>query len=466
MNSNNARFPSGSPPDEPAISPAELRRVRIATLLGQSTEWYDFFLYTTAAALVFPRVFFSASFSPLAATLSSFATIAVGFVARPVGGALFGHLGDRHGRKKALVIALALMAAATLAIGLLPGFAAIGIAAPAALLVLRICQGLALGGQWGGAVLLATEYAPRGKRGAYGAWAQLGLPLGLIVSSAAFFVAAGATSADSFFAWGWRVPFLLGGALVVVALLVQMRIDDTPAFRRAAKRRGESHRSPVLQVIREHPRRIVVTIGVFLVVGGSFYVYTTGTLAYATQVLKISRNTMLVSIMIGAAAMAVSIVIASRLSDRVGRRPVFLVGAVGTILWAFPYFALLDSASPPVVGVAIAVAMFINGVMYGPTAALFSELFPVAVRYSGASLGYQLSNVVGGGFAPLVMTSLLASTGTSASVAGYVIVMGFITIGALLALRPSWSGQGDARTTKAGDPGREVSAPSAGYGTG
>ncbi len=449
------RDPRGS-----TVSPRELRRVRIATLLGQSTEWYDFFLYTTAAALVFPKVFFSPSFSPLVATLSSFATIAVGFVARPVGGALFGHLGDRHGRRRALVVALALMAAATFAIGVLPGFATIGLAAPLLLSLLRIAQGLALGGQWGGAVLLATEYAPPGRRGAYGAWAQIGLPLGLILSSGAFFLVAGTTSAEAFLDWGWRIPFLVGGVVVLVALLVQLRIEDTPAFRDNAAT-GRPRRSPVLQVIKDHPARILVTIGTFLVVGGSFYVYTTGTLAYATQTLKLTRNTMLVAIMVGAAFMAVSIVVFSRLSDRIGRRPVFLIGVVATVVWAFPYFMLVDTGNPVVVGAGIAVAMFVNGIMYGPTAALFSELFPVAVRYSGASLGYQLSNVVGGGFAPLVMTSLLASTGTSASVSVYIVVMGLITLGALAALRTSWTSPG-ATDGAAADPGlgeRAATAP-------
>lgn len=415
-------------------SSAELRRVRFTTLMAQSTEWYDFFLYTTAAAIVFPAVFFSADFSPLAATLSSFATVAVGFVVRPLGGALFGHFGDRRGRKPALVVALLLMAVATLLIAVLPGFATLGLAAPVLLTLLRVLQGLALGGQWGGAVLLATEYAPPGKRGAYGAWAQVGLPVGLGLSSATFLVVVNLVGGPAFLSWGWRIPFVIGGLLVLVALAMQLRLHETPAFRDVANRAASVPRSPVVEVIRKHPGRILTTIGVFLVVGGSFYVFTTGTLAYATGTLGIPRETMLVIIIIGAAAMAALVFPASSWSDRYGRRRVFGTGVVLTLLWLLPFAALVGTGDPLLVGVGVVVAMGIGGVMYGPTAALFSESFPVHLRYSGASLGYQLSNVVGGGFAPLIMTSLLASTGSLLSVVGYVTVMGVITLVSLRVL--------------------------------
>ncbi|MEW2508061.1 MFS transporter [Amycolatopsis sp. NPDC047767] len=424
--------PGASTDGVPPPSRAELRKVRAATILAQSTEWYDFFLYTTAAALVFPRVFFSTSFSPLAATLSSFATIAVGFVARPIGGAIFGHFGDLRGRKPALAVTLVLMALATFAIGVLPGYAAIGLMAPLVLTALRVVQGLALGGLWGGAVLLATEYAPKGQRGRFGAWAQIGLPIGLILSSGAFFAAAGLTDKASFLAYGWRVPFLAGGVVVIGALILQLRLEDTPAFRAVAK---QPKRSPVLRVLREHPRRILIAVGVYLVVGGSFYVCTTGALAYGTGTLGLSRNTMLAVISLGALSMCVSIPGFSILSDRIGRSRVYVLGVVLTLLWAWPMFALFDTRQPLLAGIAVVVGMFISGIMYGPTAALFSELFPVDMRYSGASLGYQLSNVVGGGFAPLIMTSLLAATGSSYSVSVYVVVMGLITLGCLGLLR-------------------------------
>jgi MFS family permease len=414
-----------------------LRKVRAATVLAQSTEWYDFFLYTTAAALVFPKAFFAPSFSPLAATLSSFATIAVGFIARPIGGAVFGHIGDRRGRKPALVMALILMAVATFAIGLLPGYATIGLAAPILLTVLRIAQGLALGGQWGGAVLMATEYAPVGKRGIYGAWAQIGLPVGLILSSGAFFLVAGLMDQAAFLSYGWRIPFLVGGIVVIAALVLQLRLEDTPAFR-VASRAPARRSSPVLTVLRQHPGRILVTVGVFLVVGGSFYIYTTGILAYGTATLGVTRNTMLLVVVVGAAFMGLAIPLFAALSDRVGRRRVFVAGVILTLLWSVPLFLLVNTGRPALIGVGVAVAMFFNGIMYGPTAALFSELFPTEVRYSGASLGYQLSNVVGGGFAPLIMTSLLASTGTTVSISIYIAVLALVTLVSLALLPKAW----------------------------
>ncbi|GAA4546745.1 MFS transporter [Pseudonocardia xishanensis] len=402
--------------------------MRFTTLMAQSTEWFDFFLYTTAAAIVFPTVFFSAAFSPLAATLSSFATVSVGFVVRPIGGALFGHFGDSRGRKPALVVALLLMAASTLLIAVLPGFATLGLAAPVLLTLLRVLQGLALGGQWGGAVLVATEYAPPGKRGAYSAWAQVGLPIGLALSSGAFLVVVGLFDPTAFLVWGWRIPFVIGGLLVLAALAMQLRLQETPAFRNLAAQATTVPRSPVIEVVRRYPGRILVTVGVFLVVGGSFYVITTGTLAYATGTLGIGRQTMLLAIIAGAALMAVVIFPAASASDRYGRRRVFAVGVLVSLASLVPFAALVGTGDPLLAGIGVAMAMGLGGIMYGPTAVMFSESFPVRLRYSGASLGYQVSNVVGGGIAPLIMTSLLAATGSLLSVVLYVAVMGVITL--------------------------------------
>jgi MFS family permease len=412
-----------------------LARVRMTVIGAQTIEWYDFFVYTTAAALVFPTVFFSSSFSPAAATLSSFATVTVGFVARPIGSVIFGHIGDRHGRRPALLLALTVMAVGCLSIALLPGFSAIGMAAPIALTLCRILQGLAIGGQWGGGVLLATENAPAHRKGLYGSLAQIGLPLGLILASAAFLVLLAILDNESFTAIGWRIPFAVGAILIILPIIGQLRLRETAEYMRSKKVEPAKGPSPVLQVIRHHPGRIAVTAGMFIVVGATFYILTTGMLAYGTQTLGFTRNMMLACVLIGAAAMTLSIVVASHISDLVGRKPVFLTGAGLTALWAFPMFSLINSGSLLSAGVAIGVGMLFNGIMYGPSAVLFCESFPVEIRYSGVSLGYQLSSLLGAGFAPLIMTSLIAATGGTAGVSLYIIGLAVITIASVCLLR-------------------------------
>lgn len=417
-----------------------LRRVRLTTITAQTTEWYDFFIYTTAAALVFPAVFFSPSFSPVAATLSSFATVTVGFIARPIGGALFGHIGDKYGRRPALLLALATMAVGCLLIALLPGFSQIGIAAPIALTFCRVLQGFAVGGQWGGGILLATENAPANRKGLYGSYAQIGLPLGLIFASGAFLVVSNAMSEDAFRSYGWRIPFLVGAVLILIPLYGQLKLSETSEFTTAAAAHSTDttpRRSPITEVLREHPGRVLKTAGTFIVVGATFYVLTTGMLAYGTQTLGFTRSVMLWTVLAGALAMAIFIPAASFVSDLVGRKPVFLTGAVLTALWAFPMFALIETGDLVLVTIAIAVGMGLNGIMYGPSAALFTEAFPVELRYSGISLGYQLSNVLGGGLAPLIMTSLLALTGNTTLLSLYLIALAAITICSLAVLKIS-----------------------------
>jgi len=384
---------------------------------------------------VFPQVFFSSSFSPAAATLSSVATVTVGFAARPIGSVVFGHIGDRHGRRPALLIALVVMALGCLGIAVLPGFASIGIAAPILLTAFRILQGLAIGGPWGGGVLLATENAPANRKGLYGSLAQIGLPLGLILASAAFLVTSAATDDETFNAIGWRVPFVAGAILIAIPIIGQLRLQETAEFKRLKQAEAVKPTSPVLEVVRRHPGRIALTTGMFLVVGATFYILTTGMLAYGTQKLGFTRNAMLTCVLLGAVAMSISIVVASYVSDLAGRKPVFLTGAVLTALWAFPMFWLVNTGNLTLVAVAIGVGMLFNGVMYGPSAVLFSESFPVEIRYSGISLGYQISNVLGAGFAPLIMTSLIAATGETTSVSVYVVVLAIITITSLRQLR-------------------------------
>jgi metabolite-proton symporter len=416
-------------------SPATIRKVLVAACAASAIEWYDFFIYLTAAALVFPALFFPADIDPVAGVLASFSTAAVGFFARPVGGVLFGHFGDRLGRKRTLVLALLLMGVATTLVGLLPTYSTIGIWAAIALFVLRICQGLAVGGQWGGAMLLATEYAPPSKRGFYGSFAQVGVPIGLVLGNAFFLVLAAVQTPEAFAAWGWRIPFIASIVLIGLAMFIQLRLEDTPAFRRLQERQQQAQeegdeaqqRSPVLQVIREHPKQILLAAGAFFVVNGAFYVMITGMLDYGTRDLGLSRSAMLTAVLISSFAQIFMLPAWSALSDRVGRRPVYLSGAVLLGLWSFPLFWLVDTRNIVLITVALLLGQLFLSMMYGPQAALFSEMFSRQVRYSGASIGYQLAAVFAGGLAPIIMVWLLDTTGTSISVSIYMFAMACLT---------------------------------------
>jgi metabolite-proton symporter len=422
-----------------------VRKVALAACTATSIEWYDFFIYLTAAALVFPTLFFPSDISPTAGVLASFATAAGGFVARPIGGALFGHFGDRLGRKPTLVFALVLMGVASTLIGLLPTFATIGIWAAILLAVLRVCQGLAIGGQWGGAALLATEYAPEDKRGFYGSFAQIGVPVGLILGNTIFLVLTATMSTDAFNAWGWRVPFLLSVVLIGLAMYIQLRIEDTPAYRqlqeRAEQRQQEEQDgpesgqegegSPLIAVFRDHPKQVLLAAAAYIVINGTFYILVTGMLDYGTRDLGLSRTTMLTAVLISSVFQIFALPAFAAVSDRVSRRRVYLAGAVLVALWAFPMFWLIDTRSFVLITVALVVGNALLSIMYGPQAALFAEMFSARVRYSGASMGYQLGSVVAGGLSPFIMTSLLAATGTSMSVAVYIVVMAVISFGAV-----------------------------------
>jgi MHS family shikimate/dehydroshikimate transporter-like MFS transporter len=402
--------------------------VAFASLIGTTIEWYDFFLYGTAAALVFNRLYFP-TFDPLMGTLASFGTYTVGFIARPVGGAVIGHYGDKIGRKSMLVLTLVIMGVATFGIGLLPTYASIGPWAAVLLVALRLAQGFGVGGEWGGAVLMAVEHAPAGKRGFYGSWPQIGVPAGLLLSTAVFAQFARLPE-EQFLAWGWRIPFLLSAVLVVVGLLIRVRIVESPAFARVKETRSESHR-PILQVFREHKREVLLAIGARLAENGAFYVYTVFSLVYVTQKVHLARQTVLNAILIASACELLAIPAYGALSDRVGRRPVYLFGAVMTGLFAYPLFAMFDTGSTFAVSAALLIALLVSHApMYGPQAAFLSELFGTRVRYSGASLGAQLSSVIAGGLSPFVATALLPYG--RGALAGYLILMAFITVVAVL----------------------------------
>ncbi|MHC1559745.1 MFS transporter [Actinomycetospora sp. C-140] len=418
-------------PAEP--SPAEVRRVALASLVGTTIEWYDFFIYAAAAGLVFSQLFFTA-LDPSTALLASFATIGVSFVARPVGGILAGHLGDRVGRKKMLVATLLVMGLSTTGVGLLPTYASIGVAAPILLLALRLLQGLSAGGEWGGAALMAVEHAPPGRRGFFGTYPQIGVPLGLILANVVFLVASSVTSRDQFLAWGWRVPFLLSILLVGVGLFVRARVGESPVFTRLREQRARRS-APMLTVLRDQPRALLIAIGLFIANNMIGYLLIAFITSYGTRTLKLSSATMLAVGIVGAVVWGIVIVWGGAWSDRVGRKRVYLIGTIALLVWCFPFFLLLDTASLPLMLLAVAGLGVGLGLTYGPQAAAYAELFPADVRYSGASFAYALGAIIGGGFAPLAAQALIGATGTSLSVSVYMVVVCLITLAAVLALR-------------------------------
>ncbi len=407
-----------------------MTKVVLISLAGSTIEWYDFFIYGAAAALVFNQLFFP-SFVPLAGTLLAFSTFAVGFLIRPLGAVLFGHFGDKFGRKPALVAALLTMGVATTAIGLLPTYETVGVLAPIMLVALRLIQGLALGGQWGGAVLLVTESAPSNKRGFFGSFAQMGVPAALILSNLLFLAITVAVPTEAFAAWGWRIPFLLSVLLIGVGLYAQSRIDDTPAMRNVHQAHAEA-RSPVEDLFRTHSKAIALAAGATIVNGASYYILAVYMLSYGTEVLQLPRRTVLTGVLLSAVASGVAILAFAALSDKIGRRKVFLSGAALMALWAFPLFWLVDTGSAILIGVALIMGQIFFSMTYGPAPALFSEMFGTRVRYSGVSVGYQIGSVLGGAFAPIIATSLYATFGTSAAVSVYLVVVAIVSFASVL----------------------------------
>ena len=391
---------------------SNIRKVALTSLSGTSIEWYDFFLYGAAAGLVFPKLFFG-EVDPTTALILSFLTFAAGFIARPVGGIIFGHFGDIVGRKKTLVIALMLMGIASTMIGLLPTYETIGIAAPLLLTFLRFCQGIAIGGQWGGAMLLVTESAPNNRRGFYGAYAQAGAPVGVILANIAFISVSSLTTEEDFLSWGWRIPFLISFVLVIISMYIQLRLEDTRAFKEleasksaepVEKRQIKS--SPILEALRRYPGRISLAAGAFLSIQVTFYILVAFILAYGVQTTELSRNDILMAVLIGSAIMVPMQFVFSDYSDKNGRKGIFMTGAILTGVWAFALFPLIDTGSFYLVILGVSGGLMFLGMMYGPQAAFFAELFSTDVRYSGASLGYQIGAIIGGSFAPTIATLL------------------------------------------------------------
>jgi MFS transporter, MHS family, shikimate and dehydroshikimate transport protein len=413
-------------------SPAMVRKVIAASFIGTTIEWYDFFLYGTASALVFNQLFFP-NFSDAAGTLAAFGTFAAGFLARPLGGVVFGHFGDRVGRKSMLVASLVMMGAATFLIGLLPSYATIGVLAPVLLTLLRLMQGFAVGGEWGGAVLMAVEHSPPGRRGFAGSWPQSGSPAGLVLATGAF-AAAATMPDDAFLAWGWRIPFLLSALLVAVGLFIRLRMYESPEFA-AVRDAGQEPRIPVLEAVRNHPRNLLMAIGACLAPFLNFYLFAVFVLSYATETLGIAESDALLVVAIAAGLEVFTIPAAAALSDRVGRRVVFLGGAVAFALFAYPFFWVNDVADGSVLvfGVSTVIGLtVVHPFMYGPLAVLFTEMFEARVRYSATSLGYQIGGMLGGGFAPLILSALLASQGGAPwAIPPYMILLALLTFGAV-----------------------------------
>ena len=391
-----------------------MRKVALTALAGTSIEWYDFFLYGAAAALIFPAAFFSENIPPATALILSLLTFAAGFIARPIGAIIFGHFGDKIGRKKTLISALMLMGISSTLIGLLPTYAMIGVAAPILLTLLRFAQGLAIGGQWGGAMLLVTESAPSNKRGYYGAFAQAGAPIGVILANLALIITSALVSEEFFNTWGWRIPFLASALLIVISMYIQLNLEDTEAFKELAAHRNEQEKdeqtviekSPVIEAIRKYPKRIVLAAGAFLNIQVTFYILIAFLLAYGVQSANMERDDMLTAVLIASGIMVPVQFLFSSYSDRHGRRGIFMLGAVLSGLWAFAVFPLVDTGNFWLIVLAVSGGLVFLAMMYGPQAAFFTELFSTEVRYSGATLGYQFGAILGGAFAPTIAVKL------------------------------------------------------------
>ena len=412
-------------------------RIVAASLVGTAVEWYDFFLFGSAAALVFGEVFFG-QIGGTEGTLYAFMTYALGFVARPLGGVVFGHFGDRVGRKTMLVVSLLMMGVGTFAIGLLPTYASIGILAPVLLVFCRLVQGFAVGGEWGGAVLMAAEHGRDDQRGFWSSWPQAGVALGNLLATGVLWVLAAVQSEDTFLAWGWRVPFLLSAVLVVIGLWVRLSIEESPVFREAkadldAKQDAAGH-LPIMEVIRNYPREVLVAMGMRMAENISYYIFTVVVITYAADYEALDKAIVLRALLIGAAIQFFVVPAVGALSDRVGRKPLYLFGAVGVGVWTFVFFDLVDTGSSSSILLAVVIGLVLHSFMYAPQAAFFSELFGTTVRYTGASVGYQLASIFAGALAPIIALELLGDTsdGNTTAVGIYVAIASVITVVAVL----------------------------------
>ena len=411
----------------------KMRRLAMASSVGTTLEWYDFTVYNLMAALVFNAIFFP-SFDPLTGTILAFSTYAVGYISRPLGGFVFGHLGDRLGRKFVLVATLVIMGVSTGLMGLLPTYASWGVWAPVALVALRFVQGVALGGEWAGAVLLSMEHGKPNQRGRNASFTQVGPSCGTLIGTGFIAAISAMLSPEEFQAWGWRIPFISSVALVLFGLWLRRGVEETPVFREMEEKR-ETAKTPIKDVLVTYWRQLLIAGGSRIGSDVLYALVVVFTLTYVTTVLNLSRPLALTATMIGAGVNAVTVPLFGALSDRIGRRPVYLAGAVLGMAWAFVFFFLMDQASPFLICVAVVGGLLIHAMMYGPQAAFVTEQFPGRVRYAGSSLAYTLAGIVGGGFAPLIIASLFKSWGSTLAVSLYVVFALVLTAVSLLAAR-------------------------------
>jgi metabolite-proton symporter len=404
----------------------QLRRAVIASTIGTAIEWYDFFLYSTVTGLVFAKLFFPKS-DPLTGTLEAFAIYAVGFIARPVGAAIFGHYGDRIGRKSTLIITLMLMGIATFLVALVPTYEQIGVWGAVILTILRFVQGVGVGGEWGGSVLMSMEWArDNNTRGFIASWPQFGVPCGLFLANLAV-LAFSQMSGEQFLTWGWRLPFLMSLILVVVGLYIRLGIMETPVFTKLVSERKIA-RTPILDVIRQQPKEIILSALARMAEQTPFYIFTAFVFAYGIGTLKVSRDFLLVAVLTASVVSFVSIPLFGHISDRIGRKTMYMLGAVTVGVFGFVYFAMLETGSLVLIFAAIVLSLIPHDMMYGPQAALIAESFTGKLRYSGASLGYQLASIIAGGPAPIIATWLFATYGTPFAIAGYILACAVLTL--------------------------------------
>jgi MFS family permease len=417
---------------------AQLRKAVIASTVGTAIEWYDFFLYGTAAGLVFGKLYFPNE-SALAGTLAAFGTYFIGFVGRPIGAAIFGHYGDRIGRKATLIATLLCMGLATFAIAFVPTYSSIGIWGAVLLTVLRAIQGIGVGGEWGGSVLLAMEWSrTHGQRGLVAAWPQFGVPCGLLLSTLAV-MAFSRWAGDDFLTWGWRVPFALSIILVGIGLWIRLGILETPVFQKLLDT-NKIEKAPIVEVIKRQPKEIILSALLRLSEQAPFYVFTAFVFAYTVGTLKMDRNFILTAVLVAACVSFFTIPISGHLSDKIGRKNMYLIGVVTMGLFGFLYFGMVDTAVPALVFIAIVLSLIPHDMQYGPQAALIAESFPPRLRYSGSSLGYQLASIIAGGPAPIIATALFAAYGSGYAIAGYIAVLAVISF-ISAAMMPDFTGK-------------------------
>lgn len=440
-----------------SASTAMQRRARLASFIGTTIEWYDFYLYGTTAALVFSEIFFT-SYSGTLGTIMALLTFSAGFIARPLGGIVMGHFGDRVGRKTLLIISMLIMGLATALIGVLPSYASIGVAAPIILVVLRVIQGFGVGGEWGGAVLVAVEHAPAGRRGIFGAWPQMGVPLGLLLANAVFLTSQQSMSHAAFLTWGWRIGFLCSVILIAAGLVIRLKMEETPEFQRT-REQDQVVRFPVVEMFKRQWRTILVAIGIKLSQNSIFYIITVFALTYVTSALGLPESTALVGVLIACVISCFSLRIFGWLSDEFGRRRIYLIGAITSGAFAFPFFMLMDTRNAVVIWLAIVVALIFHDMMYGPQAAYMSELFDANVRYTGASFGYQFATMIAGAVSPVLAVALLNAADQKAwPIALYIIGMSVLTLIATIAAPETHRGNKlTAATGRQSPPRSEVS---------